>query len=134
MTRLPSLLCFIVLIVIITACGRDHSPSGNESTLYGTWIKGSNMGDTLEFLRKNNKHIIRYNLTFDPTRVTEIEYVFNNGKLQLKNYWAAASAVNPWYPVQSFAWKRVGKEFEVKGFEIFSHLSSTLVTFTYTKL
>lgn len=111
----------------------DKGSSINESILYGTWIKGTNAGDTLRFFQKNDKNIMTYNLSFNAAlpALTEVEYSYDDGKLSVKNYLAIPG---DFFPIQSFVWKRLGEEFEIQGSELFSSMAATFVHFTYHKI
>jgi hypothetical protein len=121
MMHLSPALVIIVFAFIFTGCSKEDTAS--ESALYGTWVKGSNAGDTLRFMRKDNKYIMLQN--------TEKEYRFRNGRLSIKIY---APVSQEFYPLDSFSWTQVGEEFTIKGFQLFMFMSSTQTTFTYRKL
>jgi len=125
------LIClFMAFALLAIACSKNDS--GNESLLYGTWIKGSQTGDTLWFLRKDGKNIIRSNQSFNPglTMYKDEEYAFKNGKLSR----VLAPVSSAFSHIDSFTWKQEGKEFEVLGYQLFLFMSSTLTKFTYTKV
>lgn len=121
----------IALAFIVVSCSKDDTAS--ESALYGTWVKGTQAGDTLRFMRKNNKYIMLQNESFNAgmPNYTEKEYRFRNGRLSIKIY---APSSQDFYPVDSFSWTQVGSEFTIQGIQLFMFMSSTQTYFTYRKL
>lgn len=121
---------FITLVFLSLACKKDID--GDESDLYGTWVKGSNLGDTLWFMRKNGKYIMRQPESFNPLRPTysEKEYQFKDGKLKIKSF---APTSQEYFTINSFTWIRPKEEFAVTNSELFPFLSSIL-TYKYQKL
>ena len=130
MIRISAALILAGFLLLFAGC-KKHSQS--ETILMGTWIKGTNAGDTLQFIRKNNKNILRYNPSFNPSLpgISEKEYIYLNGKLSIKLF---SPFSEDFYPIDSFTWKRVGVEFEIQGIQLFSILSSTQVHFIYRKI
>ena len=126
-----SFAALIVFVCVFAACKKDGAQS--ESALYGTWIKGSQAGDTIQFLLKNGKHILRQNDSFNPAMpaYTEKEYKYQNGKLSLQLF---APFSEEFYPIDSFRWTNLGREFTLQGIQLYSFMSSTLTYFTYRKL
>jgi hypothetical protein len=53
----------MILVLFSFACNKS---SGDEAELYGTWVKGSNAGDTLWFMKKNGRDIMRQPESFSP--------------------------------------------------------------------
>jgi hypothetical protein len=135
MIRLPFFLCIILCITLVIACGRDGRMSGNEEDLYGIWAKGPNHGDTLVFLRVNNKNILRYSASFNPgfPAPVETEYYLSGEKLSLKDYWGIGPSQGGAYKIESFKWKQKGQEFEVLGPQIYPFMSA-MVTVTFKKV
>jgi hypothetical protein len=128
MNRALVILFFFGLFV----CGCEKEKESDGNILYGTWVKGSNAGDTLRFYKSNRKNILAYNVSFNaalPVPI-ETEFIYNRGKLSLKYYGSSDS----YYAVDTFKWIRVGEEFEVQGIQLFSFISSTQVHFTYRKV
>ena len=122
---------FIVIAFIFAGCTKDHT--GTESVLYGTWVKGPAFGDTLQFIRKDNHDIVKYNMSFNsgiPAN-TEKEYRYRNGILSIKLY---SPYIEDFYPISSFEWTRQGREFKIQGIQLFSFMSSTQTYFTYRKI
>jgi hypothetical protein len=122
----------IFFSVGLFVCGCEKEKQSDENILYGTWVKGSNVGDTLRFYKSNGKNILAYNVSFNaalPAPI-ETEFIYNLGKLSLKYY----GSLDSYHPVDTFKWIRVGEEFEVQGIQLFSFMSSTVVHFTYRKI
>ena len=122
---------FIALILISTlGCKKDAD--GDESALYGTWVKGSYFGDTLWFMKKNGKNIMRIIDSFNPqmARYVEKEYRFRNGMLDIKSF---APGSQHYFPITSFSWTDPRKEFSVQSTQLFM-IMSAMVTFTYRKI
>ena len=131
MRALSILLSLTSLVIIFTSCqkSKDH----NAGELYGVWVKGSNFGDTLWFMKKNGQDVMRINESFNPgmPAYTEKEYQFIDGKLRIQNY---APASTDFYDIDSFTWTQMGTEFKVLGYQLFSFMSSTMTQFTFHKL
>lgn len=100
--------------------------------LYGTWVKGSNLGDTIWFMKKNSKHIMRYASSFNPNMpmYNEDEYRYNDGKLSFTRF---PSQTDEYFPVNSFAWVQTGEEFSIVNSELYPFLSS-IITLKYRKV
>jgi len=130
MKRLSFLTIVISLAAILISCKKE---AASETILSGTWIKGPNAGDTLQFMRINNKNILRYSISFNPAlpAYKEMEYKYHNGKLSVQ---LSAPTLRDFYPINSFTWKQVGSEFQIQGIELFPILSSTQVYYTYRKI
>lgn len=131
---MPRLLYSILVITAITfaaACSKDSDKP--EAAFYGTWIKGSNTGDTLRFYQKNGKNIMWSNQSFNPGMHApfEQEFKFIDGKLAFQPAWSGGLQ---YHPIESFAWKIPGRKFEINGFELYMFMSSTLTKFTFTKI
>lgn len=124
-------LALIVSVSLFASCKKEGTHS--ESDLYGTWIKGNQAGDTLQFLKRNGKNILRQNDSFNAAMpaYTEKEYRFSNGKLGVKLF---SPFSEDFYPIDSFQWTRAGKEFTVQGIQLYMFMASTNVYFTYRKL
>ena len=117
-------------IVLLSACSKNNN--NEESLLYGTWVKGANAGDTLWFMRKGGKNIMRSNQSFNPLlpAYTEMEYSFKDGKLQrvLPVYSSSTGAIN------SFMWIEEGRKFELLGYQLYMFMSSTATKFQFNKI
>ena len=126
------LVSFIVLVSIFLfqSCKKDKT-SGEESVLYGTWVKGSNFADTLWFMNKNGKNILRIS-TFNSSmpNYEEKEYRFRNGGLEIKSF---APASQEYFPINSFSWTDRGREFKIVNSQLFIFMSS-IITYTYRKI
>ena len=120
----------LVLVLFSLACKKNIE--GDESDLYGTWVKGSNLGDTLWFMKRNGKYIIRQPESFNPTMpiYSEKEYQFKDGKLKIKSF---APASQEYFPINSFSWLQTGQEFTITNSELFPIMSSIL-TYKYKKV
>jgi hypothetical protein len=131
MKQIAFVLYFILLILTFAACKKDHN--GSESVLYGTWAKGPNFGDTLWFMQRNGKNIMRMADSFNPgvAVYSEKEYRFRNGIPEIKMF---SPTLDDYYPISSFTWIQPGREFSLKGFQLYLFMSSTLTEFTYRKI
>ena len=123
----------ILLSFILPFAGCKKEPAGTESDLYGTWIKGTNAGDTLQFMRKNNRNIMRMNESFNAGMpvYTEKEYSLRNGVLKIRSF---VPVSQDYYSITSFTWTVPGNEFTILGFQLFMFMSSTSTSFTYRKI
>ena len=123
---------FIVLVLVSLsfACKKDNER--DESDLYGTWVKGSNLGDTLWFRKKNGQYIIRMPESFNPLLPTysEKEYRLIDGVLSIQSF---APASQEYYPITSFNWTDPGKEFTIQNSQLFIFMSS-IITYKYRKI
>ncbi len=126
MLRLTGLL--ITLAFIISSCSKNND---DADILHGTWVKGSNFGDTLIFSRENGAYVLKYNMSFNPTLPAyhTSSYTYQDNKLKVDLYGSLIKT-----EISSFTWKQHGKEFEVLGYQLFPIMSSTGTKFTYTKI
>src|SRR4051812_22559776 len=78
------LLYILIIGFVSTGCKKKYA--GNESILYGTWVKGANFGDTLWFIPRNNQHIMRQAMSFNPGLPVyqEREYIYEDGRLSVR--------------------------------------------------
>jgi hypothetical protein len=131
MMKMAAALSIIVFALLFIGCKKDSDVSGSESELYGKWAKGPNLADTLEFVRKNNKNIMRHLESYNAgvPVYSETEYSFGGGQFSLKYY-----SLNDYHSVSSFTWTQQGAEFQVLAIELFSYISSTMTIFTYRKV
>ena len=120
----------ILFTVVFFACKKNGLR--NESDLYGTWVKGSNTGDTLWFMKKNGKSIIRVPDSFNPQMAiySEKEFRLLNGVLSIKTY---APFSDEFDPISTFSWIDPGKEFSIQNTELFLFMSS-IITYKYKKI
>lgn len=125
----PLLYLLLALALLGAACTKNNN--NNESLLYGTWVKGPNTGDTLYFLRKDGKNIMRSNQSFNPslTAWSDWEYRYSNGKLSV-----ALFGGTEFRSLDSFTWLQQGKKFDVLGYQVFMFMSSSMTHFVYTKV
>ena len=123
-------LFILVFVSLFFSCKKEVN--GTESDLYGVWVRGSNIGDTLWFLRKNGQNIIRLPESTNPLMplYSEKEYKFRNGALSIK---LAAPASQEYFPISSFTWIDPGKEFTIQNIQLFMFMSS-IVTYKYKKI
>jgi hypothetical protein len=111
------------------ACSKKESRNPQEYILYGKWQMGSGDADTLEFLNKAGKNILRYyDARFITGIYTEREYRYINGMLNLRMY-----PSQDFTPVTSFALTSQNNQFSVMANELYPLYSST-VTITYTRI
>ncbi len=129
--RIIYFILFFVAATLIFSCKKNSE--GNESILYGTWIKGNIAVDTLRFFKRDGKNFIEYAVSFNPAfpARTESEYTCLDGKLSIKNYLATQ---NNFFPIQSFTWTQKGKDFEIQGSELYAFIAATFVRFDYHKI
>jgi len=120
----------IVLAMLASACSKKDDD--NETVLYGAWINSKAPGDTLQFMLKNNKNILRYNQSFNPglPQYAEIEYRYKNGKLSAGVFGLAA----PLRDINSFTWIEQNKKFDILGYQLYLFMSSSATHFTYIKV
>jgi hypothetical protein len=124
---------FIILasISFCLGCKKDKS-SADEIALYGTWVKGTNYGDTLWFMNKNGKNILRMADIFNIASPVygEKEYRFRKGVLEIKQY---SPTSDEYFPLTSFNWTNRGREFTITNSQLYIFLSS-IITYTYRKI
>ena len=120
----------IAMVMLVCACSKSNT--GEESVLYGSWVNNGVPGDTLQFMHKNNRDVLRFNNSFNPTLpvYTEVAYTYKNGKLQVGLYGAG----EPLKAINSFIWKQPSKEFDILGYQLYLFMSSSVTHFTYTKI
>lgn len=130
MRSLTTVLIVLVPGILSFACKKELK--GDESDLYGTWVKGSNLGDTVWFMRKNGEHIMKVAVSFNAQMPawSEKEYKYKDGKLSVKSF---SPSSQQYFPMNSFAWVETGKEFSITNSELYPFLSS-IITFRYRRL
>lgn len=118
----------LVLASLSLACKKNIS----ESDLYGIWTKGSNVGDTLWFLKKNGQNIIRVPESFNPflPAYAEKEYRLSGEVLSIKSF---APSSQEYFLIESFKWTDPGKEFTITNSQLFVFMSS-IITYKYRKI
>jgi hypothetical protein len=123
---------FIVLVLASLSFACKKEINGTESDLYGIWVKGSNLGDTLWFMKKNGQNLVRVPESFNPLlpKYAEKEYKFRDGALSIKSF---APASQDYFPISSFTWTDTGKEFTITNSQLFIFMSS-IVTYKYKKI
>ena len=123
---------FIVLVLASLSFGCKKEINGTESDLYGTWVKGSNMGDTLWFMKKNGRNLVKIPESFNPLlpKYSEKEYKLKNGALNIKSF---APSSQDYFSISSFTWTDPGREFTIQNIQLFIFMSS-IVTYKYKKI
>ena len=121
-----------IITILAFSFGCKKEQTTEEAKLYGTWVKGSSLGDTLWFMKKNGQNIMRIAESFNPLmpKYAEKEYQFKNGVLNIKSF---APASQEYFPMTSFKWTDPGKEFTIQNSQLFIFLSS-IITYTYKKI
>jgi hypothetical protein len=121
---------FVLIVAISPGCKKEMR--SNESDLYGAWAKGANHGDTLWFMKKDGKHIMRIAESFNPSLpiYKEKEYSFNRGILSIRTF---SPVSQDYFPITSFAWTDPGKEFTILNVQLYLFMSS-IVTYKYRKI
>jgi hypothetical protein len=130
MKLVSRLLLFTAFASVLVSCKKEIR---DEKLLQGIWAKGTSAGDTLVFMKANDRNILRYNLSFNPAYpfYQDVEYKYESGRLSLMLY---APADQNFYTLHSFSWRQIGEVFEIRGSELFQILATTTVVFTYHKL
>ncbi|MEO5684187.1 MAG: hypothetical protein ABIQ88_16215 [Chitinophagaceae bacterium] len=125
-------LTFLCLGTLLLAGACSSNDANDASQFYGMWTKGIQVGDTLQFMRKSDKDILRYNMSFNAsvTAYQEVEYTYKNGKLAVQTFGPGSELRT----LESFEWKQEGKEFEVLGYQLYVIMSSTLTKFNFKKI
>jgi hypothetical protein len=125
------LLSILITSLVIAGCQKKYA--GDDSILQGTWVKGANFGDTLWFITRNNQHIMRQAMSFNPGLPVyeEREYTYEDGRLGVRLY---APFTQDYVPITSFTWTDTGREFSIQGIQLYSFMSSTATVFTYHKI
>lgn len=74
---------FTILILTAISSGCKKENTGAESDLYDTWIRGSNFGDALWFMKKKGRYVVRMPESSNPAMslYTEKEYRLKDGVL-----------------------------------------------------
>src|SRR5689334_4177842 len=116
---------------LFLSCKKEYT--GEESALYGTWVKGSNFGDTLWFSQKNGRNVLKNGASFNAGMplYSEKEYRLKGGQLSVQNFAPSSAA---FYPIDSFTWTSVGSEFRILGYQLYPFMSSTATAFTFRKI
>jgi hypothetical protein len=125
------LLSILIICFVITGCKKKYA--SDESILHGTWVKGPNFGDTLWFITRNNQHIMRQAMSFNPGLpvYVEKEYTYEDGRLSVR---LNAQFIQDYIPITSFKWTNMGSEFSIQGIELYPFMSSTATVFTFHKI
>jgi hypothetical protein len=122
----------LVIILASWFFGCKKDVAGKESDLYGTWVKGSNFGDTLWFMKKNGQNIVRMSESFNPLipNYSEKEYRLKEEVLNIKSF---APSSQEYFQIESFKWTDPGKEFTIQNSQLFIFMSS-IITYKYRKI
>ena len=116
-------------IGLLTACSKKESKNAEEYILYGKWEMGANNRDTIEFLNKGGRNILRfYDSVFITGIYAEREYRYVNGALSIRMY-----PIEDFTPISSFTWQQQGNKFSVTSNDFYPLLSLS-VTLVYTKI
>jgi hypothetical protein len=129
--RLPVIgLIAIILGSLAFGCKKDNK--GDDSDLYGVWAKGSNIGDTIWFMKKNGQSIMRLSESTNPSMpaYAEKEFRLRNGVLFIKSF---APFSQEYDPITSFTWTDPRKEFTILNTELYL-LMSSMITYKYRKI
>lgn len=101
-----------------------------KDLFYGNWR--TSYGDTITFSKQGNKNMLRYTRSTNPSSPdTTIEFIFNNGKLGIKD------GVNPtgqFRMLQTFFWSDEGRVYSVLSNEWFPFLSSSTLYYSFVRL
>ena len=116
-------------IGLLTTCSKKESKNSEEYLLYGKWEMGPHNGDTIEFLNKGGRNILRfYDSVFITGIYAEREYRYVNGALSIRMY-----PIEDFTPISSFTWQQQGNKFSVLSSDFYPLLSLS-VTLVYTKI
>ena len=130
MVRLSIIACIACLLAL--ACTKSKTDNNPEAALYGVWVNGNVPNDTLWFMNKGGKNILRYNNSFNtatPT-YTEVEYFFKNGELSFEL--GGPSGISKL--IDSFTWKQENKQFDILIYQLYAFISSSTTHGLYTKI
>jgi hypothetical protein len=121
----------MLAFLFLLSCNKNKDLR-EETSLYGTWAKGRNYGDTLWFMNKSGKNIFRMADVFNIASpvYTEKEYRFRKGTLEVKSF---APTSDEYFPIESFNWTDRGREFTIVNSQLYPFLSS-IITYTYRKI
>jgi len=130
MKRATTAILLLASIVFLVSCDKDQD-GDNPSVFYGAWK--TSYGDTIVFLQQDNKNIVRYNASMNPSMPMHHahEYNYNNGKFYINRTPADASGLQE---LTSFQWLDRGRSFQLQGMQWFMFLASTQTQFTFTKI
>ena len=84
MLRVP-VIAIICCALLTAGCTKNKAVDNNEAALYGAWVNSNLPTDTLWFMNKGGKNILRYNNSLNLTApaYAEQEYFFKDGKLSI---------------------------------------------------
>jgi hypothetical protein len=126
-----SIIAMIGFALLLTACTKSKNDN-NEAALYGTWVNNNAPNDTLWFMNKGGKNILRYNNSFNTgaPMYSEAEYFFKNGELSF----ALGGPSGITRLIDSFTWKQENKEFDILIYQLYLFISSSSTHGSYTKI
>ncbi len=118
--------------IVFLSCTKEES---DKDIFYGHWK--TSYGDTISFYNQNGTDILEYEIdAFSPGPPANDpihEYLYKNNKLSIRDN-VGASSSEPFRELTSFKWANKGIEFKVQGVQWFPFMSSTVTTFTFTKI
>jgi len=130
MGRLSMIACIACLLAL--ACTKSKTGNNPEAALYGVWVNGNVSNDTLWFMNKGGKNILRYNNSFNAAApaYTEVEYFFKNGELSF--VLGGPSGIVKL--IDSFTWKQENKQFDILIYQLYLFISSSITHGVYNKI
>jgi len=130
MVRLSIIACIAWLLAL--ACTKSKTDDTPEAALYGVWLNGNVPNDTLWFMNKGGKNILRYNNSFNTAApvYAEVEYFFNNDELSFML--GGPSGISKL--IDSFTWKQENKQFDILSYQLYAFISSSTTHGLYTKI
>jgi len=126
-----SIIGIISFALLLAACTKSKD-NNNEAVLYGVWVNSKAPMDTLWFMNKGGKNILRYNNSFNIAMpaYTELEYFFKNGELSIAL--GGPSGITRF--IDSFAWKQENRQFDILIYQLYLFISSSTTHGVYTKI
>ena len=127
----PSYIILLIqaIVLFFLSCKKENDSAA--SVFYGKWK--TSYGDTITFYRTNDKNIIAYDASMNPTMpvTSNYEFIYKNTNLGIKD---GLSGTGDFRFLRTFRWIQQDQTFEVQGIEWFSFISSTMTYFTFTKI
>jgi hypothetical protein len=119
----------LLALTVLIACSKKEGKEREEAMLYGKWEMGPGDGDTIEFLNRNGRNILRfYDARFISGIYAERAYQYTSGALSIQMYPSQAFT-----PVTSFTWQRGSGKFSVMSNELYPLLSQSVIL-VYNKI
>ena len=130
MVRLSIIACIACLLAL--ACTKSKTGTNPEAALYGIWVNSNAPMDTLWFMNKGGKNILRYNNSFNVAApaYTESVYFFKTDKLSF----ALGGPSGIVKLIDSFTWKQENKQFDILIYQLYAFISSSTTHGLYTKI